>query len=402
MNIRKSFYLFLSLSLANPNQLLAQEFKEPSVEVLTFLNAETLNYLNSNTKIPQNGKDCNEKMAVGISLKVNNYRTSDNKISSKNKKPDTGKNEITCFCDNPYRKDEEEGLSNFLVGKDRKSEIRLNSGNDNFLHGMLMVTPMSHLDGDDRGRTFSGSVDYSLIGDKGELKISVDSTGFSRLDPKNGNINKSAEGKHYLNFRERNSLDISLTRNFNQTKQQSNYFIGKFNYTNETDEGRLSRKTQEWWHQFGRDSLGIKNIQYEYVKNDEDGNTISLMLGVGHTYLSDIRNWRCQTRAEALVGLSTNVSRITNAEVRSKISGAISHKALPWVSLSAWLEASNGFKGSIYEGGLELSLEKKMFGVQMKPFIGVERHVGGYDKKFGSPGGRANEIYHVLGVTIIY
>lgn len=193
-----------------------------------------------------------------------------------------------------------------------------------------MFTPLKNSDGDDRGRTFSGSVDYSL-------------------DPKDGYINRTPEGKYYLNFRERNSLDVSLSRNFNQTKKQNGYIIGKFNFSNETDDGKLSRNAQDWWHRIGRESFEVNNIQYEYVNKAPDVNTVSLMLGVGHKYVSDIGNWRCQTRVEALIGVSTDSSRVRTPEVRSRAAGAIAHKALPWLSLSTWLEASNGYKGSAYE-----------------------------------------------------
>jgi hypothetical protein len=192
MNMRKFIPMLFVFSTLNGSIAGAQEFQAPSLENLTYLNTQKLNQINEILSIPKEEIDCSEKIG-GTGLNVKKYQSTYVKKSVNDEDYSTGENEVTCYCDNPYRTDEAEQISYMLVGGNRKSELRIVSGNDNFFHGLLMFTPLSKLDGDDRGRTFSGSVDYSLVGDKGELKLKFDSTGFSAFDPKYGVIDRSPE-----------------------------------------------------------------------------------------------------------------------------------------------------------------------------------------------------------------
>lgn len=309
--------------------------------------------------------------------------------------------EIYCLCEIKDGKIKDENFLKSIIG-DYDSELTINTGNDNFMHGVLQkFDQLVPYDGDDRGRTFNAGVDYSLLGKEGELKIKFDSTGFGKFTRVDG-YRKDAEGRYYLNFRELNTLGIQLNKNFSKSDSGKTYWIGEFKFTNETDAGNLSRGTQEWWHSFNKNKLGMNIIQYKYLSEEPDRNTMSFMGGVGKEWISNLGNWKCQTRLEAKAGMSVDFSGRTSLELAGKAENKISHSSVPWLALSTWVQGSRGFMGPSVEGGIMLSVEKKFKNVTIRPFIGIERHRTSMDKKFGEVSGHPYENYHVLGVTIKY
>lgn len=151
-----------------------------------------------------------------------------------------------------------------------------------------------------------------------------------------------------------------------------------------------------------RDMMDNNIIQYKYLKENEDKNTVTAMGGMGKEWYQNLGNWKCDTGVQVQVGMSIDDTKKTSAELLARAQNRLSHKAFPWMALSTWVQGTSGFQGPSVEGGIMLSVEKKIKGVIIKPFIGIERHRTPMDKKFGSVNGNSYENYHVLGVTIKY
>lgn len=373
--------LFMTFIL--PSFSMAQEFLPPTEKDLM---AVSFNFLDESkkimSKVPE--KDCETT----------------NKSEAKVKAPEPKGEEIFCLCelDEKYIKDP--SLVEKVLGK-YDSELTINTGNDNFLHGAFYHMGGKDYDGDDRGRTFSGGLDYSLVGTEGEFKLSLDSTGFGKFTKVDG-YRKTSDGKYYLNFREVNTLDFRLDKNISKTESSKTFLTGEFKFTNETDEGNLSRGVQEWWHAYTKKNVADNVIQYKYINETPDRNTMSFMAGAGKEWIKNIGNWKCQSRLEGRVGMSVNFDGGMSPEVGAKASTKISHSSVPWLALSTWVSGSHGFMGPTAEGGVMISAEKKFKNVIVRPFIGIERHKTNMDKKFGEVSGKPYENYHVLGVTIKY
>ncbi len=376
-----TFMLFL-------NTLSAQEFMPPSEEDLM---AVSFNFIEESKKIMTKApeKDCEDNKIVDAPKKVES----------------TEGRELFCICELGGA----EGLKVKngkkiwpIVGEVESVEGTLTTGNDNFLHGAAQrVDWMKPYDGDDRGRTFGGGLEYKVIGSEGELKLTLDSTGFGKFTPQNG-YRRDADGKYYLNFSETNTLGLKLDKNIAKNEQSKTFLTGEFQFINQTDSGNLSRAAQEWWHDVTNQMTGGKIIQYKYLKERENQNTVVMMGGVGKEWVNNLGNWKCQTRAELAVGMSYGTGASMSAEAKAFASNTLSHSALPWVALSTWLQGSAGFRGPAVSGGIQLSMEKKIKNVTIKPFIGIERHFSEKDKSFGQVSGKPYENYHVLGVTIKY
>ncbi len=379
-----SMKIALWLTFFSSTPLLAQEFLPPSDKDLM---AVSFNFLEESkkvmSKVPE--EDCDKK------------REKEKKVVEKPQGQ-----EIFCLCELKDGQIKDPSLLESLIGE-YDSELTINTGNDNFLHGGLqkMGDKARSLDGDDRGRTFNGGLNYSLIGTEGELSLKLDSTGFGKFSKVDG-YRKTPDGKYYLNFREVNTLDLRLDKNLKKSETEKSYWIGEFKFTNETDDGNLSRGVQEWWHTFNKKQMGMNVIQYKYLNEEPDKNTVTIMGGLGKEWIKNIGNWKCQTRLEAKAGASVDFSGNMSMELAAKAENKLSHSSVPWLALSTWVQAGTGFMGPSAEGGIMLSAEKKFRKVTIKPFIGIERHRTSMDKKFGEVSGNPYENYHVLGVTIKY
>ncbi len=313
------------------------------------------------------------------------------------KAPVKPENEIVCICELPEGK---QTLLSPLIGNLLSTDITVNTGNDNLFHGVLQSSDFRKYDGDDRARTFNLGSGIKFNGKDGSLELKVDSTGFGRFSPQNG-YKKDAEGRHYLNYREMNTFDVRLERNFD-TKNVSNlYAIGEFNLTHLTDEGFASRKVQNWWHQTSQQMTDRKIIQYNYLKEEDAKTSVTLMTGIGKSWMADLGNWKCATKAELRMGLTATSKGAISPEVAVRSEMKVSHSAVKWIALSAWTQAKSGYLGKSYQGGMTLSMPFKTKNYTIEPFIGIERHKTDLDKKY-SETGKASENYHVFGVTIKY
>ncbi|WP_372655931.1 hypothetical protein, partial [Halobacteriovorax sp.] len=166
---------------------------------------------------------------------------------------------IYCECELPkeMKLSIEEGLSapSFdgeywddysLVGKVEKSSLRINTSNDNHLHGLFAKAGGKELDGNDRGRTFGMNLDYSLVGSEGEFRVNYESVIFTQLHEA-GEENKfyiNDSGEFLQDLLERNRLDVSLRRLMDKDK----YLIMGVELEELTDDGRAAGPIQQAWH----------------------------------------------------------------------------------------------------------------------------------------------------------
>ncbi len=376
--------LLFSLSIVT-HSVVAQDFVGPSDADLM---AVSFNFLEESKKVMTSNpkKDCDENM------------------SKEEVKPAPVENrEIHCICELGNLKGKEGNLFESIIGEYESSELTMVTGNDNFFHGALQRNAKTKkYDGDDRGRTFNGGVDYTITGKEGKLKLNLDSTGFGKFATVDG-YRRNYDGQYYLNFHEVNTLKLGAEKYISKSEASKTFVSGEFRFTNETDEGNLSRSVQQYWHKLSKDTMGMSDvIQYKYLQEEKDKNTVTMMAGIGKEWYQNLGNWKCESGLEIKVGMSVDDSKKTSAEVLARAQNKLQHSSVPWMALSTWVQGSNGFQGPSVEGGIMLSVEKKIKNVIIKPFIGIERHRTPMDKKFGSVNGNSYENYHVLGVTIKY
>lgn len=382
-----SFFILLQSLITNAED--TGVFQPPTNEELIITNFELLEHASSSISIPMR-PDCNE--------------------SAESPKVEKPKEEVYCLCElESLQSPMDHKKKRYpLLGEIESSEIRLENGNDNFMHGLLQLNPeLKKYDGDDRGRTFSMGASYKLSGTDGEFSLSANSIGFGKFNPQNG-YRKDPDSKYYLNFREVNMLESQLSSYYDkrddETSSSKSYFLGNLRFEHSTDNGYLAKDIQSGWHDMSN-AAGKKTILYHYVQDNEDTNTLRLLGGVGREWIKDIGNWKCATRAEIKAGFSYTASKttkLTTPEIAGYSSVEFTNKKVPWVALSAWLAASEGYQGKTREGGLEISFPIKRKNYVIKPFIGVERHKSDRDKNFGSVSGNAYENYHTFGVIIKY
>ncbi len=383
--------LFLLYLLIHVSSLKAEEptYVEPTLEDIMNVNLLTLDY--SLLQVETNKKDCQEQLQI---------------------KPEV-KNKIFCFCD----VDKKDPVPDIGPGIELKSkwkkvypflgelqsiEYKFSNGNDNFLNGVLQYSPsLRKFDGDDKGRTFGIENQLKLFGKEGDISLSANSYGLGKLTDKNGS-KTSFNNKRYLNYLEVNTLSLKFDSVFSKSESPSlkttDYSIATFMYEQSTENGKYSKELQRWWHH------QFKNfIQYDYVTESEDVNTIKVMGGIGREIIANLGNWKCTSRAELQIGMSQSSSASKqkssfNSEVSAYGSMNLTHSKVPWMALNVWLQSSKGYEGVSKDGGIEISFPIKQVNYTLKPFLGIQRHSNDRDKKYG----KTNENYHVLGVMIQY
>jgi hypothetical protein len=362
----------------------AQELQGPTDEDLI---AVSFNILDESQKAiaPNKDIDCNEK---------NSEKNSKTKVSA----PPV--DEVVCLCELDNKK---QSLLGLLIGDIKESEIVIGTGNDNFLHGLLQLSPNTYgIDGDDRGRTFGANGEYKVMGSEGSLSFKYDAVGFGKFNYVNG-YRKDSTGKYYLNFHDVDTFSSRYDRFFNKKEDGDKaYVFGQFDLAHEIEEGGTSQKIQHWWHETNKDSLGDhKTIQYHYLKENDDKTTGRIVAGIGKEWIANLGNWKCASKAEMALGLSASKSKMT-PEIAARLESSLSHSSAKWIALSGWTSAGSGFLGKTYEGGMTLRFPIKTKKYSVEPFIGIERHKTSLDKKYGEVSGHPYENYHVLGVTIKY
>jgi len=266
---------------------------------------------------------------------------------------------------------------------------------------VLQLDPdLQKFDGDDRGRTFNVGASYELHGSEGNLSMKFDSTGFGKFNPQNG-YRKDSEGRHYLNFHDVTSLGLRFDKYLSKKEKEKIYGIGEFTLFHESEDASTSRSLQEWWHTSFADSSGHKRIQYHYLKENEARTSVTLLAGIGKTWITDLSKWKCMTKAELKAGATVTQGTL-KPEVAARLEATLTHSSVKWIALSTWASAASGFIGQSYEAGVNLSFPIKRQNFTVEPFIGIERHKTTMDKKYGKVSGSPYENYHVFGVTIRY
>ncbi len=312
--------------------------------------------------------------------------------------------EYICECQIPkgfvLETDEDKTVS--FLGKIVDEEYSLITGNDNFLHGGYRQLA-SDKSGDDRGRTFSIGTHYKLVGEKGELRINLDSVGFSRLyqtAPGSERYFINENGDLYQDFLERDTLDISLRKKFEEDAQK--YLILGGELEHNTDEGMFAQAIQDQWHSAWN---GADMVQYENIDHMENKTYLKAYGGVGKEWLKDLGNWKCKATAESTIKVSTEGFGKTELGVRAdaQISSGTSlgrNKDNPWLTVALWAEGNVNLEGEREENaGIEISTSTKVNNWKIKPFIGMNYHNEKEDKLFGL-GKDSNEPEHVLGIRI--
>lgn len=399
------FILFLFLIF---NLSFAQEstpFHSPSARDLVEVSVGILDHVEETLKTPL-AKNCD-----GI------------KEAAKKEVP---KEEAFCVCQlkntGPRKKIKD---TNIFVGEVDSTQWKVVTGNDNFLHGVLQLNPaLKKYDGDDRGRTFSIGANYKIVGSDGEFSVNALSTGFGKFDPQtvvynipslgggssqqSVQFNRDPDGLYYLNFREVNSVDTRLDFNFDKknsdTLQTKSYFISDLKFEQATDNGYMAHDIQKFWHKTAKE-LSSKTIQYHYLKENGDINTLTLKGGVGKEWIKDVGNWKCATRAEVMASVNfanADSANTTTPEISANGSVQLTNTQVPWLALSMWLSGSESSEDSKREGGVEISFPIKRKNYVIKPFIGIERHKTKLDTEYGQENGKPYENFHILGVVVKY
>ncbi len=380
------FLIFFSVSIKDG---WAQVFEPPSAEILMIVNADIMKEAERILQQSKSAKDCPEQKIDYSLLQSSNTLLGDS-IPTIDRDQ-----EVYCLCEVDKKN---EGIVARFFGENRRHELSAINGNDNFMHGAFQLNESTRgLDGDDRGRTFNMGSAYSLIGDKGEFKLKLDSTGFGKFNPQNG-FRKDPDGKYFLNFHELNTLSIELNK-IKGSKENKWLLLSEFSFENETDQGNLSRAFQEEWHKKLKIN-GHKAIQYHYLSEKPDQNTVKFLFGLGKEFSKDFGNLNCQVRIEAKTGLSVNNK--TDPLFLSRSNLKLSHRAIPYLVFQAWASYGEDFRGSSKSGGVEVSFPMKIKGMEIKPFIGVEKHYTPLDSEYGKVSGNAHENYHVFGFKISY
>ena len=377
----KTFFLIFNTSQAQEGA-----FISPTQEDLMSVNLQSLDYSLEMTKGTQ--RDCNENEPKYPGIKTKFF----------------------CFCDLDYKgKLNTEGMKVSdkvkraypFFGELKSIEYKFTNGNDNFLNGVLQLSPnLQKFDGDDRGRTFGIENQLKVFGNEGDVTFSANSYGLSRFIEKNG-LKRNYQYQRYLNYLEVNTLSVRLDSIYNKTDtaplKATDYSIATISYEQSTENGRFSKELQRWWHH------QFKNfIQYDYQVVSEDTNTLKVMGGVGREWSGSLEYWKCTTKAEFLLGMSQTTSpskkATTNGEVSAYGGLNLSHAKVPWMALNVWLQTSKGYEGISKDAGVEVSFPIKKVNYTLKPFIGIQRHSNDRDKRYG----KTSENYHVFGVMIQY
>lgn len=226
------------------------------------------------------------------------------------------------------RKMAQEGFIN--LGKLQGVSVELNTENDNFLHGIgrQFIEDTSQLpwwEGDDRGRTFSVSSSAEMIYEKGSIKISPYTSGYSELTRVDGKI-RDEENRRYQNFVSVDGLELEVR--INQTNGDKYIkIIGSVERLTDSDKG-LARKIQDAWHEAGN------AIDYRYLDHRSDKTRLQGGLAVGVSKSAKPLSWlgvkmAIEGKAQAstgglensYVGVATEISIDSNQLFR-KHSGA--------------------------------------------------------------------------------
>lgn len=118
----------------------------------------------------------------------------------------------------------------------------------------------------------------------------------------------------------------------------------------------------------------------------------------------DLGNWKCRLKGELLVGASHEINgdNKANLELKARVEGELTHKSVPWIALAGWIEVASGHLGKSESYNATIKGTKNLENMKFEPFVGIEKHFSEMDKQYGIQSQDDNEIFHKLGVTIIF
>lgn len=297
---------------------------------------------------------------------------------------------------------EERAFMKKWLGPNLKQKIKLDTYNDNFLHGGR-IKMTGEDSADDRARTFGYALGYNVEGDDGSLSIRYNSHLFSKFAPQKGKYGflyyRDDAGKTYLNAMEETTLDIKGTRNF--VGDSSLYGIGSISLRELSDEDRGSQSVQEYWHEV------TGSLQYNYLEHMDNEYSLEAKVGVGKKVEGNLGKWRCRAKLEGLVGVDIwNLGR-GEIEVNASVgidSGSMGGRSKnnPWIIIDAYTNQSldtDNSRDSMY--GAKISTSFKVGETHIRPFMGIELYDEKSDRMFQTAE-EGNELIHTIGIDISF
>ncbi len=285
-----------------------------------------------------------------------------------------------------------------LVGNVEESSLRINTSNDNHLHGLFSKAGGQDLDGNDRGRTFGLNLDYSLIGSEGEFRVNYESVIFTQLKEadKDGYYYVNEDGEFLQDLLERNRLDVSLRRLMDKDK----YLIVGVELEQLTDDGKVAGPIQRAWHKINK-----KNIQYDNQDYRDDEINLTVYGGLGKSWMKDIGNWKCTSKIEGTLG--QNILNFDDTYIKARGEVEFNSNDLlggreenPFVLLSAWAEGSLETEGDYTTGaGVTMSFPRQLGKWEIKPEVGFSIKDEKEDRYFSQAQSTKLEPESHIGIT---
>lgn len=303
---------------------------------------------------------------------------------------------VECNC----KLDQENGSLFFsLVGNNVTHEMGFIDGNDNFLNGLLAYGPEKYkkYNGDDLGRTFQIGSSYQIKGDSGELKLTLDSTGFGKYVKQKGSW-YDKDYHHYLVFRELDTVDLTFKKDESRSDNAKNYSIYEIKYEGQTDSGNVAREIQDKWHH----SININGKTpriYHYLNEAPDSHEVTAFYGLGTELSKKMAGLKCDAKVEGKVGASTG-SEGTYLAMGARGEIKITPQVMPYLVMSLWGEMNRDYKGNSRDSGVEFSFPIKGRELVVTPFIGFEKHYSKMDTSFATDPSRANEVFSTFGFNV--
>lgn len=320
--------------------------------------------------------------------------------------------------------DEKMALDGFRpLGKLKGISLQFGTDNDNFLHGVgqKIIEDYNNppwWEGDDRGYTFGLDMTAQMNYERGHVKVSSYTKGYSELASIQTpvtvcagsscqtsfiNQTRDEENKRYLNFLSVDGVELEVRVN-QLTGDKYVKLIGSVEHLTDSDKS-VGQKIQKEWHELG------KAIEYHYLDHRDSETRVQAGLAVGVEKSAKPLNWlgvrgaiegKAQGSTSGLdnsyVGVSTELSVNSNQLFRS------SSRQEP--VLEATLKADHKHYGNnqTYTNiGVTLygSVYSDRHGNVVKVFAGIEEHKNPFTDRYShkeiSRTGRA-DLIHTVGI----
>lgn len=288
------------------------------------------------------------------------------------------------------------------LGDNVKHSGRLDTYNDNFLHGGGIALTGKQT-ADDRARTFGDAIEYEMKGDDGSFSFRYSNNLFTRLAPQEGQFGfltyRDDEDKVYLEAMEETTLSFRGTKNF--VDDDRLYGVGTLSFRERTADDRGSQSIQDYWHEISG------SVRYNYLDHMEDEYSLEAKAGVGMKVEGDLGKWRCKAQGEVLAGVDLWGMDRAEIEFNGSVgldSGTSGGRTAdnPWIALDAYTRQSidtDALHESMY--GARVSTSFKWGESTIKPYLGIEYYDEESDRMFQTEM-EGNELIHTIGVQVSF